>query len=158
MNQTPQPTGAVGAPGSVALHDAPRGHGTRRVVLLRGGSVYSPAAPFATALLVVDGQVAWVGEEDAAESHAESADDVVHLAGRLVTPGFVDAHVHLAQTGFALASLDLSHAASLAEALAELERFARHYSGRLLRAHGWDESRWPEARRMTGARARPGSR
>jgi predicted amidohydrolase YtcJ len=119
-------------------------------VLLRGGSVYSPTAPFATALLVVDGEIAWVGEENAADSYADSADEVVQLAGRLVTPGFVDAHVHLAQTGFALGSLDLSHTASLADALAELERFAREHSGRLLRAHGWDESRWPEARRISG--------
>ena len=118
--------------------------------LLRGGSVYSPAAPFATAMLVVDGTVAWIGEEDAASAHATSADEVIDLNGRLVTPGFVDAHVHLAQTGFALQTLDLSDTASLAEALAALEQFARRHTGRLLFAHGWDESTWPEARPFTG--------
>ena len=38
----------------------------RRRVLLRGGSVYTPAAPFATAMFTVDGVVAWVGEDAAA--------------------------------------------------------------------------------------------
>lgn len=32
-----------------------------RTVLLRGGEVHSPADPFATAMVVERGQVAWVG-------------------------------------------------------------------------------------------------
>ena len=49
------------------------------------------------------GAVTWTGDDDAAEHFADGADRVVDLAGRLVTPAFVDSHVHLAQTGFALA-------------------------------------------------------
>ncbi len=121
--------------------------------LLRGGVVHTPADPFATALLVVDEQVAWVGSDaaaDAAFPDGGALDEVVELDGALVTPAFVDAHVHSTSTGLALTGLDLTGAASLAEALDLLERFARDRRGvGVLLGHGWDESRWPEGRPPT---------
>ena len=101
----------------------------------------------ATALLVEDGTVAWVGADPAAV--AGSADVTVDLDGALVTPAFVDAHVHATSTGLALDGLDLSAAASLAEALAAVERHARRTRGRPMLGTGWDETRWPERRPPT---------
>ena len=46
--------------------------------------------------------------------HADAVDEVVELDGALVTPTFVDAHVHLSQTGQGLAGVDLLDAPSLA--------------------------------------------
>ncbi|WP_042368329.1 amidohydrolase [Streptacidiphilus neutrinimicus] len=120
-----------------------------RTVLLRGGDVYSPADPFATALLMQDGVVAWVGEEGAAESYARDADLVVDLAGALVTPAFVDAHVHATSTGLALTGLDLTACPTLGEALARVRAFVRASGvgpGGVLLGHGWDETKWPERR------------
>jgi predicted amidohydrolase YtcJ len=119
-----------------------------RTVLLRGGDVYSPADPFATAILLQDGTVAWVGEEGAAESYARDADLVVDLQGALVTPAFVDAHVHATSTGLALTGLDLTDCPSLAEALARIRAFVAASGARdgVLLGHGWDETRWPERR------------
>ncbi len=101
-------------------------------------------------MLTVGDVVAWIGTDADAESHVDAADEVVDLRGRLVTPGFVDAHAHLSKTGFALQSVDLATAASLAEALDMIERQAVADDGAVLFAHGWDESRWPEARPFTG--------
>ncbi|MEU3692320.1 amidohydrolase [Streptomyces narbonensis] len=122
----------------------------QRTVLLRGGEVHSPADPFATAMVVERGHVAWVGSEGAADAFAPGVDEVVDLEGALVTPAFVDAHVHTTATGFALTGLDLSSAASLAEA-AELIRShaAARPTDRILIGHGWDASRWPERRPLT---------
>ncbi|MGN6242496.1 MAG: amidohydrolase [Motilibacteraceae bacterium] len=117
--------------------------------LLRNGEVHSPADPFATALLVDGGTVAWVGSEGAADAHADGVDEVVDLAGALVTPAFVDAHVHATATGLALTGLDLSATASLAECLAAVERHARSVRGGAVLGHGWDETRWPEGRPPT---------
>jgi len=119
-------------------------------LLLRGGSVYSPAHPHATALAVASGAVVWVGDDAGSGHYAEDADQVVELDGALVTPAFVDAHAHLAQTGQALISLDLSTARSLTEALDALEGFARGGTG-LLVGFGWDETLWPERRHPTMA-------
>lgn len=131
---------------------------TTRTVLLRGGNVYSPADPFATAMVVQGETVAWIGSEGAAEAYVDGADQVVDLAGALVTPAFVDAHVHATATGLALTGLDLTGCPSLAEALARLERQVgeERARGRLggpgdgvLIGHGWDDTRWPENRPPT---------
>ncbi|GAB3590912.1 amidohydrolase [Angustibacter peucedani] len=122
-----------------------------RTVLLRGGDVYTPADPFATAMLVVGGTVAWVGSDDAAAGHAGSADEVVDLGGALVTPAFVDAHAHVTETGLALAGLDLHDATSLADVLRRVEDAARRGGGRPVLGTGWDERGWPEGRAPTRA-------
>ncbi|MFJ3585751.1 amidohydrolase [Streptomyces sp. NPDC090127] len=118
-----------------------------RTVLLRGGDVHSPADPFATAMVVERGHVAWVGSEGAADAFASGVDEVVDLEGALVTPAFVDAHVHTTATGLALTGLDLSSAGSLAEAADLIRAYAAaRPADRILIGHGWDAARWPERR------------
>ncbi|WP_338675393.1 amidohydrolase [Streptomyces sp. SCSIO 30461] len=121
--------------------------GEHRTVLLRGGDVHSPADPFATAMVVERGHIAWVGSEGAADAFASGVDEVVDLEGALVTPAFVDAHVHTTATGLALSGLDLSHARSLADAADRVRAYAAaRPDDRILIGHGWDAARWPEQR------------
>ncbi len=124
-------------------------------VLLVGGHIHTPAAATsgagATAMLTVNGSVAWIGDDAGAAAYADSADEVIRLSGRLVTAGFVDAHTHLSGTGFALQSLDLSHATTLSDALDALSRSSRDTTGPVLFGHGWDETRWAEGRAPTTA-------
>ncbi|MFJ3882644.1 amidohydrolase [Streptomyces sp. NPDC090077] len=118
-----------------------------RTVLLRGGEVHSPADPFATAMVVERGHVAWVGSEGAADAFAQGVDEVVDLGGALVTPAFTDAHVHTTSAGLALTGLDLTGARSLTEALGLVRAYAgRRPADRVLLGHGWDAARWPERR------------
>ncbi|MFG2092469.1 amidohydrolase [Streptomyces sp. NPDC048612] len=125
----------------------PSGPARPRTVLLRGGEVHSPADPFATAMVVEGDRIAWVGEEGAADSFADGVDEVVRLDGALVTPAFTDAHVHTTATGLALTGLDLSGAATLADALARVRGYAAaRRTDRILLGHGWDASAWPEDR------------
>lgn len=123
-----------------------------KTVLLRRGEVHSPADPFATAMVVERGQVAWVGSEGAADAFADGVDETVDLDGALVTPAFTDAHVHTTATGLALTGLDLSDAPSLDAALTLVREFAaaRPHDPVLL-GHGWDASRWPGNRPPTRA-------
>ncbi|MFJ4203017.1 amidohydrolase [Streptomyces sviceus] len=123
-----------------------------KTVLLRRGEVHSPADPFATAMVVERGQVAWVGSEGAADAFADGVDEVVDLDGALVTPAFTDAHVHTTATGLALTGLDLSEAPSLDAALTLVRDFATaRPNDRVLLGHGWDASRWPGGRPPTRA-------
>ncbi|MFF7386654.1 amidohydrolase family protein [Streptomyces griseoluteus] len=116
-------------------------------VLLRRGEVHSPADPFATAMVVERGQVAWVGSEGAADAFADGVDEVIDLDGALVTPAFTDAHVHTTATGLALTGLDLSGAPSLQAALTLVREFAAaRPADRVLLGHGWDAARWPGGR------------
>ncbi|MFJ2719756.1 amidohydrolase [Streptomyces sp. NPDC087437] len=121
-----------------------------RTVLLRRGEIHSPADPFATAMVVEAGQVAWVGSEGAADAFADGVDEVVDLDGALVAPAFTDAHVHTTATGLALTGLDLSDAPSLEAALARVRDFAAaRPDDRVLLGHGWDAARWPGGRPPT---------
>ncbi|MEU1308394.1 amidohydrolase [Streptomyces cinnamoneus] len=118
-----------------------------RTVLLRNGTVHSPADPFATAMVVENGSVAWIGSEGAADSFADGVEAVVNLEGALVTPAFTDAHVHTTATGLALTGLDLTGVPTLAEALGRIRAHAAaRPADRVLLGHGWDASAWPELR------------
>lgn len=117
--------------------------------LYRNGHVYSPALPGATALLVEDATVAWMGTDGDAEAATGAA--VFDLAGGVVTPAFVDAHVHATSTGLALTGLDLSTSRSLGAALESIERAARKGGGRPILGSGWDETDWPERRPPTAS-------
>ena len=118
--------------------------------LYRGGFVYSPDDPFATAMVVADNQIAWIGSDESAARHADGVDAVVDLDGALVTPTFVDAHVHTSATGMGLRSVELTDVRSVKEALTRIEDAARRRQGRPLYAPNWDEDNWrPEQRPPT---------
>jgi predicted amidohydrolase YtcJ len=117
--------------------------------LYRNGLIDTPVVRGARALLVADGEIAWIGADDRADQPV--ANSVVDLAGATVTAAFVDAHVHTTATGLSLTDLDLSGAASLAEALELVERAARAGRGRPVIGGGWDDSGWPERRPPTAA-------
>ncbi|AEH09758.1 Amidohydrolase 3 [Candidatus Protofrankia datiscae] len=123
-------------------------NGTRRI-LYRGGRIHSPASPFATAMLVEDGRIAWLGSDPAADALA--AEETVDLDDALVTPAFVDAHVHVTATGLALDGLDLSRAPSLAHALDQLAEHVRRRPSDVVLGTNWDETAWPEGRPPTAA-------
>jgi predicted amidohydrolase YtcJ len=93
------------------------------------------------ALHAVDGRIAWVGDA----TDAPTADRVIPGEGALLTPAFVDAHVHATATGLALTGLDLHSRSSLAAALASISAHVETTDGVLL-GTGWDETAWPEHR------------
>jgi predicted amidohydrolase YtcJ len=115
--------------------------------LYRGARIYTGRATAATALLVEDTQIAWLGAGQRADLPA--AERVIELDGALLTPAFVDAHVHATGTGLAITTLDLSGVTSLAAALDLVERYARATRGRPVLGSGWDETDWPEHRAPT---------
>jgi predicted amidohydrolase YtcJ len=109
--------------------------------LYRGGRVYSPADPHATALAVDGDRISWVGTDD----DAPTAETTVELDGALVAPAFVDAHAHLTNTGLTMTLLDVSPVRSAAQLLDALAAHAATLpAGALVYARGYDESTWPD--------------
>lgn len=81
----------------------------------------------------VFGQVGRVADEPTAD-----ADDVVDLGGRLVLPGFTDAHTHLLHLGAALGQVGLTDARSLDEIQSRLAAArAADPEAAVLRGRGW---------------------
>lgn len=91
-------------------------------VLFHNGFIHSSSDPFATALFIENGVVAWIGEDDTSKGFAARADRVIDLGGALVAPAFVDSHVHVLETALALRSVDVSPSAggSSVEAVLDL--------------------------------------
>jgi predicted amidohydrolase YtcJ len=99
------------------------------------------------AVHVVDGRIAWIGS--AAE--APIADRVVAGEGALLTPAFVDAHVHATATGLALTGLDLHSSVSLVSAMRSIADHVDRVPAGIILGTGWDETGWPEGRGLTRA-------
>jgi predicted amidohydrolase YtcJ len=97
------------------------------------------------AILVADGVLAWAG----AATDAPRADRRLDGDGALLTPAFVDAHVHATGTGLALTGLDLHSSSSVREAVAAVAVHAAVASSGTLLGTGWDETGWPEGRGLT---------
>lgn len=123
-------------------------------ILLYGGRVLAggaapDAAPDATAMVVRGDRVAFVGGDDEARAAAGPAAEVVALDGAVVTPAFVDAHVHAASTGLLLDGLDLTACASVEQCLDAVRAFAARSDAPVLWGHGWDQTHWPVRRPPT---------
>jgi predicted amidohydrolase YtcJ len=104
-----------------------------------------PAHAGLSALLVRDGMVAWLGPVEEAPQ-ADTVIDCRELAGEnaLITPAFVDAHVHATDCGLALSGLDLSAVRTAGELLDALAAFAASLpAGVVVLGHGFDDSTWP---------------
>jgi predicted amidohydrolase YtcJ len=111
--------------------------------LLRGGSIRAGDRTV-SAMATEDDRVVWLGDDAGAAAY-DGADEVMDLHGRLVTPAFVDAHVHLVQTGRQLDGLDLIGTRSRHEVLG---RVAAHVAalppGEVVIGAGWDETDWAD--------------
>ncbi|MFL6065346.1 MAG: amidohydrolase [Friedmanniella sp.] len=117
--------------------------------------------PAASALVVSDGRIVFVGSDGEAARFADGAGSVpVDLAGRLVTAAFVDAHVHCVQVGQVADGLDLHGARSRQEVLAAVRAYVGARPGsRIVVGQGWDECGWSEPvppTRLELDRAAPG--
>ena len=120
-------------------------------MILHGGLVVVPDGPPVAALAVSDGRVVAVGSLEQVRAAAPGSREV-DLEGRLVTPAFVDAHVHAVQAGLIVAGLDLHDVRSVAELLERVRRYAERDPGRgVLLGQGWDERAWPDPRPPTRA-------
>lgn len=72
--------------------------------------------------------------------------------GRTVIPGLVDSHAHVVAMGFAAVALDLSDAASLAEAQAKIAAYSAKFPDRpWIVGEGWNEEKWGLGRFPTAA-------
>ncbi len=120
---------------------------TSKTLLLRNARIWTGVAhaPWADAALIADGRFAFVGS--AADLVAPAGAEILDGEGRLVVPGFTDAHAHLLGTGMAMESVDLKRTTSAAEAVARVaERIAQTPAGGWVRGAGWDQNLWPGAR------------
>jgi predicted amidohydrolase YtcJ len=100
------------------------------------------ARPWAEALAVSGEQIAAVGTSDEIRRLAAGLTPI-DAAGRLVVPGFIDAHVHFLEGGFRLASVQLRDARTRDEFVNRIRAFAATVpAGTWITGGDWDHSLW----------------
>ena len=101
--------------------------------------------PDASAVAVRDGKVVYVGTDSGALALKGDATHVVDLAGAVLLPGMVDAHTHIAELGESLDRVNLTSAATEAEAVElVVQRAANTPKGQWIVGWGWDEGAWAD--------------
>jgi hypothetical protein len=104
-------------------------------------TAFAEGAPvFCESMLTTGGTIQWTGPRADAPSTPRTCD----LHGHLVTPGFVDAHVHATSTGLALEGLDLTRVCSAGELLSALRLSVVRDPDSVIIGHGWDETTWTD--------------
>lgn len=99
-------------------------------LVFRDGAVYTvdAARSWAQAVAVRGGLVSAVGATSEMGEHIGPRTRVVDLAGRMLVPGFVDAHVHPISGGLERLRCDLTGSFSADECLATTRRYATEHS------------------------------
>ena len=118
--------------------------------LFSGGSVFDGYRHLpGHAVLVEDGRVVAVlspDDLDGLDRRAEldrRADEVVDLAGGLVSPGFTDAHCHPIQGGLERMQCDLTEGGTREEYVAMVRAYADRYDGPWITGGGWAMAAFP---------------
>src|SRR2546421_5564170 len=102
--------------------------------------------PRASALAVRDGRIVAVGDDAQILQLADGSTDRVDLAGKTVTPGFCDSHIHLLSFGIQLLrQADLVGSADINEVLSRLSDLGSRMSG-WVEGHGFDQEKLSERR------------
>ncbi len=132
---------AGGALAAVIVLAAPAAPEKPADLILSNGAVYTMDASrsWAEAVAVRGGRIDYVGTSKGAKAFAGPATRVVDLAGKMVLPGFHDAHVHPVSGGMELALCNLNGLKTQEEVFGAVRKYAaEHPKEPWITGGGWD--------------------
>jgi predicted amidohydrolase YtcJ len=94
--------------------------------VITNGKVYTvdETQPWAEALVVKGDEIVYVGDDSGAQAFVGEGTEEVDLEGRLLLPGFVESHIHLALGGATTSGVILSTTDSREEVLRKVKEYA----------------------------------
>src|SRR6185369_9024557 len=97
----------------------------------------------ANSIAMLNGKIIAVGTDADTKALIGANTRVIDAGGKLVLPGFNDAHVHFLETGAQLSSVDLRSAKSPQEFIQRIKDFAaKQPKGRWIQGGQWDHENW----------------
>ncbi|MCU0635314.1 MAG: amidohydrolase, partial [Gemmatimonadaceae bacterium] len=102
-----------------------------------------PQRPWADGVAIAGDRIAEVGASAAIRKRLPATATVIDAKGGMVTPGFIDSHVHFLTGGFGLTSVQLRDAATPSAFIARIAAHARSLpKGTWIRNGDWDHTLW----------------
>lgn len=114
-------------------------------LVLRDANIVTldPLQPHAQALAVRDGRILALGSDDAIAHYIGAKTKVLDLHGAFVTPGFIEGHGHLLQTGESLMQLNVGTASNWDAIVAQVKAaVATAKPGQWIVGQGWQQTKW----------------
>lgn len=115
-------------------------------IILQNARIWTsnPAQPWAEALAVRGDSIVFVGSsKDLPKDLLSEAKMVMDAQGQMVTPGFIDSHVHFIDAGLNLASVQLRDAKTKAIFIQRIADFAKTVPpGTWITGGDWDHTLW----------------
>ena len=115
-------------------------------LVLKNASVYTVNREhsWAQAVAIVDGKIIFVGTDADAQPYIDTDTVVMDLDGKMILPGFVDAHAHPSHTMDFVGNISLYGLDSLEAYQAAIADFVEKHSDReFFRGSGWADSLFP---------------
>ena len=115
-------------------------------IVFHTGKIYTvnERQPWATAIAIKRERIVYVGDDEGALELVGPETRVVDLAGKMLLPGFQDAHVHPIEAGIAYLGCSLHGATSIAEYLKVLEACDRSFpESTFVDGGGWTMDLFP---------------
>jgi hypothetical protein len=119
-------------------------HATSHKRVFINGKIYTvnPEQPYAEALVVVKNRIAFVGTNEQAEKFVDEETETINLDGKLVLPGFIDAHAHFIKGGFSQQNINLRNVKSPSEFRQLIKNYVSTHQGEWITGGNWDQEQW----------------
>jgi predicted amidohydrolase YtcJ len=121
-------------------------------LVIHNGTIYTMdrKLPVAEAVAVCDGRIVFVGSNEAVQPMIGDTTMVLDLAGKTMTPGFIDCHVHLLNYGRTKMQLDLRDVKNYDELVDRVaQAVSKAEPGAWIIGRSWHQGKWhsqPEQR------------
>jgi hypothetical protein len=138
----------MGCIGSCLWAVTPKGAAQKADLVLQHGKIYTVDAPrsWASAVAVSSGRIVYVGDDSGAAAWIGPKTQKIDLAGRLVLPGFIDAHVHPISSGVEMNRCDVSEKTTKEGVLAAIKQCAQEHPEKpWVIGNGWALPLFPNA-------------
>lgn len=130
---------------TISLCSAAFGQSPRADIVITNANVHTmnTKAPMAKSVAMLNGKIVVVGSDADTKAWIGNGTRVIDAKGKLVIPGFNDAHVHFTSGGMQLSLVDLRSAASQAEFAARIKTYvAKLKPGEWVLGGRWDHENW----------------
>lgn len=122
------------------------------LILINGKIVtMDPSNPRAEAVAVKDGKFVLVGASEEILTYKKNHTEIIDLQGKLLTPGFNDAHLHLLNYGYSLQMVDLAGAKSIDEIIKRVKNFVSKNNiepGDWIKGKSWNHEIFTDKKRF----------